>query len=487
MRVGQQIGSFRTSLNDQTSDPGDTEVPAPAESPRSSGAPGGGGGARRPGLLWARVLVVAVLLLIVVPAAKAVATCCMGGFFGLALLEFAACIVCLALAIGLCRMTGRLYDAKEQSESRLARLEATEGALRGSVGRFQALTQLAPVGIFQTDAHGATIFVNEHYLRLTGMTANQAAGQGWRRAVHPDDLQRVHDRWNRAFASHTDFSDEYRYRRPGGDVVWIYGMATPLRDESGAVTGYLGAVSDISALKAAESRLRDSLAHQQGLARREQTLRRELDHRVRNNLAGLLGLIRLYRRSGGDPRRSLEEIEGKVRAIREVHEMLATADAGQVSLTTLIRRLAALILDESAQARLDIAAGAAADGTLQAAHAAPLAMIVHELFTNSLKHGSLAPTIGGRVIIEWTRGAEGFNLEWREQTARELPPASGHEGLGLNLIRGFARSELQGDCDFTFTPGGLLFELRTGVPLNARAGEAAAPIPVNTHAFGGQP
>lgn len=441
--------------------------------------------------MWARVLVGIVLLLIIVPTAEAIANCCVGGFFSLAIMELIACAVCLALAIGLCRLTSRLYAAHEQDERRLSQLQAAESALRASMAQFRVLSQLAPVGIFQTDEHGSNIFVNDEYLRLTGLSPEDGAQNGWMKAIHPDDRSRVYALWDRAFAAQTDFSGEYRYRRPDGETVWISGLATPMRDESGRMTGYLGAVANITALKAAEARLRESLAQQQSLARREQTLRRELDHRVRNNLAGLLGLIRLYRRSG-DPRASLTQIEGKVRAIREVHELLAAPTTpesdrgGHVDLGTLVQRLGSLVVEPGAASQIRLPAhvpdGAFDDHQriwIPAAQAAPLAMIVHELLTNSLKHGALAPTIGGHICVDWHAPAsgQGFTVIWREHCVRPIAPSPlpGSEGLGLGLIRGFARSELAGDCEFDFTPSGLRFELRAGI----RISPPAAPVVIN--------
>src|SRR5262249_16275660 len=148
-------------------------------------------------------------------------------------------------------------------------------------------------------------------------------------AIHPDDRDRVAAMWRDAHAGVREFSGEYRYKRSDGRAVWVIGLAMPLRDENGHLQGYLGAVSDVSALKGAESRLRDSLRQQEDLAGRERLLRRELDHRVRNNVAGLLGLLRLYRRAS-DPTRGLEQVEGKLRAMREVHELIAAADGRDV-------------------------------------------------------------------------------------------------------------------------------------------------------------
>lgn len=233
-------------------------------------------------------------------------------------------------------------------------------------------------------------------------------------------------------------------------------------------------------IESAEAQLRDSLHKQEDLTQRERALRRELDHRVRNNLAALLGLVRLYRRSG-NPGASITQIESKLHAMREVHEMLATADEQDVMLGELVRRLGALIIGDSAAAAVTVRTP---DGAIAAPQAAPLAIILQELFTNSFKHGALrAGEAIGRVEVSWRPSDSGFTLTWREHAplgaAGDAPLP---EGLGTALIRGFARSELQGDCEFARTADGLNVELRAGVPLILRpattfqSSAAAAPL-----------
>lgn len=226
-------------------------------------------------------------------------------------------------------------------------------------------------------------------------------------------------------------------------------------------------------IESAEAQLRDSLHKQQDLTQRERALRRELDHRVRNNLAALLGLVRLYRRSG-NPGASMTQIESKLHAMREVHEMLATADAQDVVLAELVRRLSALIIGDAAAAAVTIRTP---EGAIAAPQAAPLAIILQELFTNSFKHGALrAGEARGRVELTWRPTDSGFTLVWREfaplgpEAEAPMP-----EGLGTALIRGFARSELQGESTFTRSPDGLVFELHAGVPLIPRSTAAFHP------------
>ena len=134
----------------------------------------------------------------------------------------------------------------------------TEEALRASERRFKTLTGSAPVGIFETDAQGNCLFVNDRWCEMAGMTPGQARGEGWVAALHPEDRDRIFREWYAAAGGGREFTAEYRFRTPAGHVTWLAGSAVALRDEAGTITGYLGTVTDISERKRAEVALRES-------------------------------------------------------------------------------------------------------------------------------------------------------------------------------------------------------------------------------------
>ncbi|MDX6546940.1 MAG: hypothetical protein QOG33_490 [Gaiellales bacterium] len=127
-----------------------------------------------------------------------------------------------------------------------------EAALRDSEERFRTLSELAPVGIFRTDADGGVLYVNEEWSEITGLTVAQAAGPGWANAVHPDDRERATQEWLRTTTAGEQFSIEFRFRRPDGQVKWVHETAVALLDHLGQVEGYLGTSVDITARLEAE-------------------------------------------------------------------------------------------------------------------------------------------------------------------------------------------------------------------------------------------
>jgi len=136
-----------------------------------------------------------------------------------------------------------------------ARKEA-EKALRESEERYQTIARVSPVGICQTDTAGNNIYFNDRACEITGLTMEEARGQGWSQTVHPEDRDRVIREWQQAVKENRMFQSEYRWLRRDGTCLWVLGQSVALRDENGEVTGFLGALSDISDRVRVEAELR---------------------------------------------------------------------------------------------------------------------------------------------------------------------------------------------------------------------------------------
>jgi PAS domain S-box-containing protein len=69
-----------------------------------------------------------------------------------------------------------------------------ERELQASEKRYQTLTSVAPVGIFQTDKNGSTTYVNSTWSQISGLPPDRALGYGWLDAVHPEDRIRLSEK-----------------------------------------------------------------------------------------------------------------------------------------------------------------------------------------------------------------------------------------------------------------------------------------------------
>ena len=139
-----------------------------------------------------------------------------------------------------------------------ARREA-EQALRASEERFRSLSVSSPMGIFQSDLHGRTIYANPRLCEIAGVaTVDALLGEAWLDYVHPDDRASLVTGWRRALVANEEYAHEYRLVLADGALRWVYGRSAPVHDAEGRVIGSVGTVEDVTERRA----LREELERQ---------------------------------------------------------------------------------------------------------------------------------------------------------------------------------------------------------------------------------
>lgn len=149
-------------------------------------------------------------------------------------------------------ISGTVIDITENKER--------EAALKNSESLFRNLSTNAAVAIFQTNVDGECNFVNEAWMKYSGMTFEEAMGNSWSNALHPDDKERVFAEWQSAVDSGEEFISEYRFQKKPAETTWLSSKAVPIIDTEGRKVGYIGVATDISKRKTAEEKLQHSEA-----------------------------------------------------------------------------------------------------------------------------------------------------------------------------------------------------------------------------------
>jgi diguanylate cyclase (GGDEF)-like protein/PAS domain S-box-containing protein len=121
------------------------------------------------------------------------------------------------------------------------RVEALN-AVRESERLFRSLARSSPVGIFQQDASGACIYVNERWQEITGLAFEEALGDGWRRVMHPEDLAIFEGDGAGEFGK----PRVLRVVRPDGEQRWVSVRTAPLVADDGRHEGRVGTIADIT-------------------------------------------------------------------------------------------------------------------------------------------------------------------------------------------------------------------------------------------------
>lgn len=144
------------------------------------------------------------------------------------------------------------------SATERAQLKLAEKALSKSESRFKAMFDNSTVAIYETDSEGKCLIVNKQWCHFAGITEDQAKGDGWQQAIHPDDRERIFKLWGEHAKTNKPWNFEYRFCTPDQKITWVLGTAIPLKNERGKTTGYLGMNTDITAQKTIEDALRVS-------------------------------------------------------------------------------------------------------------------------------------------------------------------------------------------------------------------------------------
>ncbi len=163
--------------------------------------------------------------------------------------------------------TQELSKTNQELARKISDRLTAEKALRQSENRFQILAEISPVGIFETDDRGKSLYVNNRWCQMAGMTAEEAAGDGWNDAIHPEDRERVLGKWSEAAETDVPFRAEYRLVKPDGQQIWVVGQAEAIRGSNEEITGYVGAIADITELKVVQQQLQMYRAHLETLVR----------------------------------------------------------------------------------------------------------------------------------------------------------------------------------------------------------------------------
>lgn len=164
-----------------------------------------------------------------------------------------------------------------------------ETRLQESELRFKTLSSTAPVGIFETDAHGLTSYVNETWLQYSGMQFEEALGDGWLDAVHREDREWLAKGWHSKTEAHAESVSEYRIVHKNGKQRWVNGKAVPVFNADAAVKGYIGIILDVTERKNAEIRLEESSKQLRELSRHLQQVREDERTRIAREIHDELG------------------------------------------------------------------------------------------------------------------------------------------------------------------------------------------------------
>lgn len=346
----------------------------------------------------------------------------------------------------------RLLDEVQAEHGRL------QGELQLSQDELRLLTTTTPQLVWRSLDDGQWTSGSPQWESYTGQTDPQANGRGWLEIVHPDDRDQTMQAWHAAQAR-GELAVEHRLRRNAdGAYRWFQTRAVPRQDGDEGTRMWFGISAEIHDLRALQDR--------QGV------LLAELQHRVRNTLAGMRALVRRSAEPDGPATDYVAHLDGRLNAFARVASAVARDPTAGVGLEGLVAdELRASLAAEGERARI-----AGPRVLLQPKAAEVLGLALHELATNAIKYGALAAPFG-QIRVSWqiaeTDETSCLVLTWRERRLSHsiVPPT--HRGFGLDTLERTLPYELGARTTLAFAPDGLVCTMM--IPLTDRnaAGDGA--------------
>ncbi len=318
--------------------------------------------------------------------------------------------------------------------------------------RLASIVESSDDAIISKSLDGIIQSWNEGATRLFGYSAEEAIGRSVLMLI-PADRQNeepgIIERIRRG--ERVDHYETVRHRKDGS-LVDVSLTVSPIRDASGQIVGASKIGRDISLRRQADAT--------------RQLLVSELNHRVKNTLAVVQAIVQQTLWNTKDPADFAARFSGRIQSLARVHTLLTDSTWQGADLRALIR-------DQLLHGSVDETKLTAWGPTvlLMPQMTLHLALMLHELGTNSSKHGALSAT-GGWVTVNWSVKDETLHLKWEERGGPTVI-APIKRGFGTRLIEQSAKSE-GGRAEMICDAKGVTWEITLPLPASSAATRAMA-------------
>lgn len=263
--------------------------------------------------------------------------------------------------------------------------------------------------------------------------------------IHPADRDRVRGAFTATRALAGPYEIDFRIMI-GDELKWI--SARGQGEDAGMVKRIMfGIFIDVTGRKQAEEG-RELLAG-------------EMSHRVKNLLAIASGLTAITSRSTTTSTDMAHELTLRLTALGRAHDLVrpvpGQTEAASVLLGDLLTVLLAPYNDLGAfsgRIRVSVPRMRVGESATNI-----LAMVVHELATNSLKHGALSIDTG-ILDVSCSAHDEAVTIIWTESGGPKVKPPTGSGGYGSKLVERSVIGHLRGSIGYDWAEGGVVVTLK---------------------------
>ena len=262
--------------------------------------------------------------------------------------------------------------------------------------------------------------------------------------IHPEDLDRVRSTFAETRAQSGPYEIDFRIEAEQNIERWL-----SARGQSGDVgivdRVMFGVFMDVTDRKQAEQ-AREMFAD-------------EMSHRLKNLFSLTSALTGLSARSANTPGEMADDLQRRLIALGRAHDLVRPVHGGarKALLGDLLDvLLAPYSLHHNHHQRIAVSVPEIPVGE---ATATTMALVVHELATNSAKYGALSEE-NGALDVSCTAEEDQLVLVWTERNGPVVLPPEGPTGFGSKLIARSLSGQLGGSISFDWPPEGAVVTLR---------------------------
>ncbi len=316
-------------------------------------------------------------------------------------------------------------------------LQRSQEELEASLEAFFDLYELAPIGYCTVDAGGVITKANLCAANFFGVARRDLVDHPLTHFIDRQDQDSYYLLSKKLLESDSPQSIELRMVEGAGPTLWVHLTATAKVDKPGQPLTMI-VLTDVTERRRAQAALQTSLQEKTALLN-------EVHHRVKNNMQVIASLLRLeaHRSQESGTRSVLDEMQGRVRSMALLHELLyrdgsfASVDLGQY-LRRLCTETLRTLQTKPGQIKLELEL---ASVKVSMDQATPCGLLVNELISNSLKHAFPEGRKGlVKVELQPVEGKEQFQLRVSDDGIG-LPAdfeARRKSSLGLQLVADLA-------------------------------------------------
>lgn len=305
--------------------------------------------------------------------------------------------------------------------------------------------EAARVAIWAWQVETDKLAMDERAFELWGMEpADEVTFEQLSERIHPVDRNRVRAAFNATRAIAGPYEIDFRIQL-GQEVRWIASRGNGTDDDN---TGRVmcGTFLDVTGRKQAEEG--------------SELLAGEMSHRVKNLLAIATSLTQITARSAKSVEEMAKSLTQRLTALNRAHDLVRPLPDSQGD-AALLGDLISILLapyDETAAFAGRIRVSVVRMGVGEKA-ATALAMVFHELATNSVKYGSLSSDAGFLDVSSKLDGDD-LILTWTETGGPSISEPPELKGFGSKLLSRSVSGQLAGEAIYDWQPTGLVVTLK---------------------------